>query len=132
MTDLPGHDGKMTSDKKITYIPYEGYKGGNRDYCSHFPVTFKTKGKFLIVFIRLILGKVGLKDLPGHDGKVTSDKKMISISHQGYRSRNRGYCSHFSVTFETTAKFLIIFVRLILGKVGVKGFTGPRRESDIR
>ena len=49
----------MTSDKKIIYISYEGYKGGNRDYCSHFPVTFKTKGKFLTVFVRLILGKVG-------------------------------------------------------------------------
>ena len=36
------------------------------------------------------------------------------------------------MTFETTGKFLIVFVRLILGKVGVDGFTGPRRESDIR
>ena len=70
--------------------------------------------------------------LPGHDGKVTSDKNMISISHQGYKGGDRDYCSHFSVTFETTGKFLIVFVRLILGKVGVDGFTGPRRESDIR
>ena len=36
------------------------------------------------------------------------------------------------MTFETTGKFLIVFVRLILGKVGVDVFTGPRRESDIR
>ena len=34
--------------------------------------------------------------------------------------------------FETTSKFLIVFVRSILGKVGVDGFTGPRREIDIR
>ena len=34
--------------------------------------------------------------------------------------------------FETKGKFVIVFVRLILGKVGVDGFTGPRRESDIR
>ena len=39
---------------------------------------------------------------------------------------------HFSVRLETTGKFLIVHVRLILGKVGVDGFTGPRRESDIR
>ena len=41
-------------------------------------------------------------------------------------------CSHFSVTFETTRKFLIVFVRLIMGKVGVDVFTGPRLESNIR
>ena len=34
--------------------------------------------------------------------------------------------------FQTTGKFLIVIVRLILGKVGVDGFTGPRGESDIR
>ena len=61
-----------------------------------------------------------------------SDKKMISISHQGYKGGNRDYCNHFSVTFERTGKFLIVFVRLILGKVGVDGFTRPRRKSGIR
>ena len=71
-------------------------------------------------------------DLPGHDGKVMSDMKIISISHQGYKGGNRDYCSHFSVTFETTGKFLIVFVRLTLEKMGVDGFTGPRRESDVR
>ena len=76
--------------------------------------------------------KWGLTHLPGHNRKVTSDKKIISISHQGYKGGIRDYCSHFSVTFETTGKFLIVFVRLILGKVVVDGFTEPRRESDIR
>ena len=36
------------------------------------------------------------------------------------------------MTFKTTVEFVIVFVRLILGKLGVDGFTGPRRESDIR
>ena len=45
---------------------------------------------------------------------------------------NRDYYSHILVIFERTGKFVIVFVRLILGKVGVDGFTGPRRESDIR
>ena len=45
---------------------------------------------------------------------------------------NRDYYSHFSVTFETTGKFVIVLVRLILGKLGVDGFTGPRRENDVR
>ena len=45
---------------------------------------------------------------------------------------DRDYYRHILVTFETTSKFVIVFVRLILGKVGVEVFTGPRRESDIR
>ena len=63
---------------------------------------------------------------------MASNKKVISISHQGYKGGNRDYCSHFSVTFETTGKFLIVSVRLILGKMGVDGFTRLRRKSDIR
>ena len=70
--------------------------------------------------------------LPGHDGKVTSYNKSISISQQGYKGGNRNYWSYFSVTFETTCKFLIVFARLISGKKGLKGFTGSRRESDNR
>ena len=38
---------------------------------------------------------------------------------------NRDYCNYFSVIFETTGKFLIVFVRLILGKKGVDRITGP-------
>ena len=50
-------------------------------------MTFETTGKFLIVFVRLMLGKVGV-DM-GHDGKKTSDRKMISIFHQVYKGGNR-------------------------------------------
>ena len=45
---------------------------------------------------------------------------------------NRDYSKHILVTFGTTGKFVIVFVRLILGKVGVDVFTGLRRESDVR
>ena len=59
---------------------------------------------------------------------------MFSILHQGYKGRNSDYCSYFSVIFETAGKFLIVFVRLILGKEkkGLDRFTGPQRENDIR
>ena len=57
---------------------------------------------------------------------------MIFISHQICKGGNRDYCSHFLVTFERTGKFLIVFLRLILGKKGVGGVTGPRREIDIK
>ena len=45
---------------------------------------------------------------------------------------DRDYYRHISVTFETTGKFVIVFVRLILQKVWVDGFTRPRGESEIR
>ena len=45
---------------------------------------------------------------------------------------NRDYYSYFLVTFETTGKFVIVLVRLILGKLGVDAFTGPRQENDVR
>ena len=57
---------------------------------------------------------------------------MIFISHQGSNGGNRDYCGHFSETFETAGKFLIVFIRLVLGKVGVDVYTGPRRKSGIR
>ena len=129
---LPGHDRKVTSHKKIVFIPYEGYKGGNRDYCSYFSVTFKITRKFLIVFVRLILGKVGIGGFTGPRRESDIRQENISIYHQGYKAGNRDYCSNFSMAFETTSKFLIIFVRLILGKMGIDGFIEPRRESDIK
>ena len=69
-----------------------------------------------------------LTDLPGHEGKITSDKKMIFISHQRYKVGNRDYCG----IFETASKCLNCFVRLILRKVGADGFPRPQPETDIR
>ena len=57
---------------------------------------------------------------------------MIYNSYQGYKGENRDHCIHFSLMFETTCKFLIAFVILILGKKVVDGFTRPRRKSDVR
>ena len=45
---------------------------------------------------------------------------------------NRDFYNHFLVAFETTGKFVIVLVKLILGKLGVDGFTGPRRQNDVR
>ena len=41
-------------------------------------MTFETTGKFLIAFVRLVLGKVGVDRFTGPRGKVMSDKKIIS------------------------------------------------------
>ena len=78
MTHLPGHDGKVMSHKKIISIFHQGCKG-EIDHCKHFSVRFETTSKFLIVSVRLMLLKVGVDGLSGHDEKVTSDKRIISI-----------------------------------------------------
>ena len=63
---------------------------------------------------------------------MMSDKTMISLSFHRYNSGNRDYLSHFFSDIYKTAKFLIVFVRLISGKVEDDVFTGTQRESDIR
>ena len=45
---------------------------------------------------------------------------------------NKDYYGHILVTFETTGMFVVVLVRLRLGKLGVDGFTGPRLESEVR
>ena len=37
----------------------------------------------------------------------------------------------FSVIFQTASKFVVVFIRLILGKVGLEEFTGPQRKIDV-
>ena len=75
MTDLPDHDGKVTPDKKMTFISHQRYKVENRDYCSYISVTFETRGKFLTVFVRLILGK---KEVVG----VTGPRRDTDIRYE--------------------------------------------------
>ena len=55
---------------------------------------------------------------------------MIFISHQRNKGGNKDYCSHFSAISET-AKFPIVFLRLVFGKVRVDGFTGTQLEIGI-
>ena len=59
--DLPCHNGKVTSDKELICNSYQKHNGGNRDYSSHFLVTFETASKFVIAFVRFIFGKVGVE-----------------------------------------------------------------------
>ena len=48
-------------DKKTIFISDQRYKGGNRDYCSHFSVIFETTSKFRNDFLRLVFGKVEVR-----------------------------------------------------------------------
>ena len=83
-----------------------------------FDCIFKQQLNLLLILSDWICQKLGVTDLPGQDRKMTSDKTMIPISHQRYKGGNRDYCSHFSVTFETTGKFLIVFCKINIGKNG--------------
>ena len=57
---------------------------------------------------------------------------MIYNSYQRYKgSGNIDYCNHFSFHFKAASKFLILLVRLILGKVWVDWFIGSRQKIDV-
>ena len=38
----------------------------------------------------------------------------------------------FSVILQTTGKFVFFFLRMILGKVGINGFSASLRKIDVR
>ena len=97
-----------------------------------FGLIFKRKVDLSLFLSDWYFRKFRLTDLPGHDGKLTPDKKMIGNSTQSCKGESRFYCSHFLVIFERTSKFVIVFVKLIMGKVRVEVFTGYLREIDIR
>ena len=85
--------------------------------------------KFVIVSVRLILLRVEVDGYTGQQEESDVRQETIFISDQRYKRGNRRY---FSVISERISKFLIVFVRMILRKAGFDGFTGPRRESDVR
>ena len=95
-------------------------------------MNFQAIIKFVIISVRLILPKVVVARFTASSRKATSDRKMIFISPQRNKGGNGDYCSHFSVTLETPGKFIIVFISLILGKIGIDGVTGSRREIGIR
>ena len=124
LTDLPSHDGKLTSDRKMICNPYQSYKIENSDYCNHFSVIFETTSKFVIVFIRLLLERVGVDGFTGQQQKIDVSSEPISNQFWRVYYANRDYCIHFWLNFQATSKFVIVSGRLILPKVGVDGLTG--------
>ena len=63
----------MASDKKMIFVSHQRNKGKTGDYCSHFSVTFQITE----LFFKIDIGKKMLTELRGHDGKLTSDIKLI-------------------------------------------------------
>ena len=93
-------------------------------------MTSKTRGKFLNVFVKLILGKNGVDGVTGPrreiDIRYKFDLKAI-LKIVGCKQR---FLNRFRLNFQARIKFVIVYVRLILPKVGVDVFTRTRRESD--
>ena len=118
------------------WIWFEGNFKGFRMQTKVFKAVFDWISKQQLNFLTFLSDcscrKLGLTDLLGHDRTAMPVNEIICNSYWKYCGRNRDYCSHFSVTFKTTGTFLSVFVRLILGKVGVGRYTGPRQKSDIR
>ena len=118
-----------------TWIWFEDNFKGFRVQIEILAVVFDWISKQQLNFLLLLLDwscrKLGLTYLPSHDGKVTSDKKMILIFHHINKGGNGDYWSCYSVIFETTSKFPIAFLWLVSGKLVVDGVTGPQRESDM-
>ena len=88
--------------------------------------------KFVIASVRWILPKVRVD-------RFTRPRREIDIRYEfdfELHWKNLGgkwkLLQSFSAIFPMTSKFAIFFVRLILGKVEVDGFTEPRRKIDIR
>ena len=75
---------------------------------------------------------MGFTDLPGNDGQVTSDKKVILICDWRDKGGKKRLLQPFSVTFEATGKFSTVFGRLTLRKKEFDRVNGRRREIDIK
>ena len=75
---------------------------------------------------------LGLMDLPDHDGKVMSDKKIFLSLLKGVRVEIEIFTAFFSVIFETTSKYQIVILRLVFGKVGVDKVSRSRQQVNIR
>ena len=75
---------------------------------------------------------MGFTDLPGNDGQVMSDKKVILICDWRDKGGKNRLLQPFSVTFETTGKFPTVFGRLTLRKKEFDRVNGRRREVDIK
>ena len=124
LTNLPDHDENLNVRYKIDFKLIKRLSVQIEIILS----ILQTTSIFVIVCVRLILTKVRIDRFTGPRGEIAVryefDFKLMK--------ENRDYLSHFWVIFEATSKSVTAWVRLILDKVGVYGFAGPRREIDVR
>ena len=95
-------------------------------------MNFQASIKFVIVSVRQILSKVGVD-------RFTDPRREINIKNENdfellwktLGSKER-LLQPFLVDFPSKKETCYACVRLILQKVRADGFTGPRRETDVR
>ena len=129
LMDLADHDDKRTSANKMISNSYQRYQDANIIYCSHFLVIIEATSKYVIVFVRLILGKAWVDSGPKQEIDLRCKFNLkVLLKELGCR-----HCfSNFWLNFQATIKFVIVSVTLILSKVGFDRFPGSWGEIDVR
>ena len=74
---LPGHDGKVAADKKMIFISHQRHKVEIEIIAAIFLWFLKQQLNFQLFLEDWYWEKWELKDLPGHVGKVTAEKKWF-------------------------------------------------------
>ena len=99
-----------------------------RDCCNHLWLNFEAKSKFVTVSVRLMLPKGGVDSFnqPRREINIRSEFDF-QLLWETLGSKQR-WLQTFLAIFETTSKFVIAFVRLIKGKIGIHGLTGLWRN----
>ena len=87
LTDLPGHDGKVTSNKKMIFFSHERKRVVIEITAAIFLWFLKQQVNFQIFFWVWYLEKRRLTELPGRDGKLTPDMNLIEDSFKGFRGQ---------------------------------------------
>ena len=88
-------------------------------------MSFQAASKFVIVSVILIL-QVGVDRFTGPQQEIDIRYEFdFEFIRKALRSKWR-LLQPFSVIFQITSKFLFVFARLILGRVGVDRFTGSQ------
>ena len=77
LTDLPGHDGKFTSGMNLALDNFKCFRVQIEIIAAVFGWISKQQVNLALFLSDGFYRKLGLTDLPGHAGKVMSDKKMI-------------------------------------------------------
>ena len=73
-----------------------------------------------------------MKDLPSHQGKVTSNMNLAWGNFKGFTIQVEILVAIFLLNFESTIKYIPVSISLTLPKVGVDKFTWPWQESAVR
>ena len=97
-----------------------------------FWLNLQATSNFFVVSIRLMLPKDGGWQIYRTTMRKSRQIRKWFLTHNKSIRVEIEMFQPIFADFQTTSKFVINFVRLILGKVGIDRFTKPWQEIDIR